>query len=58
MDHLVHVLNVVFFATGANVPLTVPVAPNEAVVGGDEEVVPNVEFPAVVEKRLYVLLHD
>jgi hypothetical protein len=56
MDHFVHVIEVVLLAACADVALLVPVASDVAVVGGEEEVVPEVKFTAVVEERLDVFL--
>lgn len=35
VDHCIHILNIVFLATGSDVALTVPIAPDQSVVGGD-----------------------
>ena len=56
MDHLVHVLEVVLLAAGADVALAVPVAAQVALVAGHQQVVPDVELTPVVQERLYVLL--
>lgn len=58
MDHFVHVLQVVLFAASADVTFAVPVATKVSVVAGDEQIVPDVKLPAVVEKRLDVFLDD
>ena len=35
VDHWVHILDIVFLATGTNVTLTVPIASDETVMRGD-----------------------
>lgn len=56
---IIQVFQGVFFASGSDVALLVPISLDESVHAGDQDVASDVEFPLIVEEGvLHILLDD
>ena len=58
MNHLIHIINIIFFTTSPDIPFLIPIGPYKAIMRSQQYIMSDVELSMAIQEGLYILLNN